>query len=198
MKVESETGQSTTPPENQFGFRTRLLWLMVTMLVVVALDQYSKVYAVREWKGSPPQSYWGDTFRIQYAENPGAFLSLFANLPDEARFWILTVSNAALLIGVTAFLLRSNKVDRWTFFALVLVVSGGVGNLIDRALYGYVIDYFNIGWGSVRSGVFNVADMAISAGFLMMLPLLLKGESKSPSAPEGTRSVVDVKQELVR
>lgn len=159
--------------------RERLIWFVMIVFVVVAVDQWSKVYAVREWKGQPTQSFLGDTFRIQYAENHGAFLSLFAGLSESARFWILTVANAALLLGVSTFLLSPRRVERWTFVALTLVVAGGMGNLIDRASYGYVIDYFNIGIGSVRSGIFNVADMAISAGFLMLVPYLLRGEPQA-------------------
>ncbi len=167
--------------------RTRLTWLMVITAVVVGIDQWSKVYAVAHWKNQPTQSFWGDLFRIQYAENPGAFLSLFAGLSEQTRFWILTFFNGLLLSAVCWYLLRASNVERWTFIALSLVVAGGIGNLIDRARFGYVIDYFNLGIGDLRTGIFNVADMAISAGFIMMLPLVFRGEPKpQASADAGT------------
>ncbi|MCA8994298.1 MAG: signal peptidase II [Planctomycetaceae bacterium] len=172
---------TTTAPLSQ---GKRWLWLMTTTIVVVGLDQWSKVYAVAHWKNAPPQSYFGGLFQIQYAENTGAFLSLFAGLSDNARFWVLTVFNGLLLLGVTLFLFRSKEITWWTFLALALVVAGGIGNLIDRARFAYVIDYWVLQAGSWRTGVFNVADMAITGGFLMMLPLVFWGDGDK--AADGT------------
>lgn len=164
-----------------FGRPARLIWLALLTVIVVGVDQWSKVYAVAHWKNAPAQSFLADTFRIQYAQNEGAFLSLFAGLSDPTRFWILTIGNGLLLLAVSVYILRARQMERWAFFALALVVTGGMGNLIDRARFGYVIDYFNIGVGELRSGIFNVADMAITAGFLMMLPLVFRGEPKTTS-----------------
>lgn len=168
--------------------KSRLTWLTVVTLVVVGIDQWSKVHAVAQWKGQPSQHFFGDVFRIEYAENDGAFLSLLANQPPQVRFWVLTVFNGLLLGGVTLFLLKSPEMRRWTFFALALVVAGGVGNLIDRVRFGYVIDYFNLGLGGLRTGIFNVADMAISAGFIMLLPYVIWGDAPQKSAEKQPES----------
>lgn len=166
----------------------KLCRLLGLLIVVAGIDQWSKVYAVEHWKDQPRQSYLNDLFRIEYAQNEGAFLSLFAGLPEAARFWILTVCNGLLLLGVAVYLLRSRQLDRWTFWALGLVVAGGVGNLIDRARFGYVIDYFNLGIAlgdrEIRTGIFNVADMAITAGFIMMVPMLFRGEAQPRPAEQ--------------
>lgn len=164
----------------------KLVRLLGLLIVVAGIDQWSKVYAVEHWKDQPRQSFLNDLFRIEYAQNEGAFLSLFAGLPEAARFWILTVCNGLLLLGVAVYLLRSRQLDRWTFWALGLVVAGGVGNLIDRVRFGYVIDYFNLGIAlggrEIRTGIFNVADMAITAGFIMMVPILFRGEAQPRTA----------------
>lgn len=178
----------------------RVELLLALTLVIVGLDQYSKVYAVRHWKGQPVQSFAGDTFRIEYAENRGAFLSLLSDTPEQVRFAVLTVINGLVLLGFGIYLLTARQMALFSFLALSLVVAGGIGNLIDRIRFGYVIDYFNLGWGSLRTGIFNVADMAITAGFLLLIPLALRGDPKpadatandspapaatsSPSAPE--------------
>ncbi|MEW4489918.1 signal peptidase II [Thalassoglobus sp. JC818] len=170
--------------------KSRWIWFSILTVVIVAIDQWSKVYAIENWKGLPPRTFFNDLFRIQYAENPGAFLSLFAGFSPELRFWLLIVMTGAMMFGMTVYLLFSRTVSKLVFFAFTLVVAGGVSNMIDRIRFECVIDYFNLGIGSVRTGIFNIADMAISAGFLLMLPLILFGEKSSPSK-EPTESSSD-------
>ncbi|MFG0334216.1 MAG: signal peptidase II, partial [Maioricimonas sp. JB049] len=112
-------------------------------------------------------------------------LSLAAGLPREARFWLLTVMNAAVLAGVGWFLLFRRDLDRMAFAALGLIFAGGVGNLIDRVrLDGIVIDFLNLGIGGLRTGIFNVADVAITAGFLLLIPKMFASEpSETPQQP---------------
>lgn len=160
--------------------RWRLVFLAVVLFSCVGCDQATKRYAVENFKGTPPQSYLGDTFRIQYAENTGAFLSLGAELPARVRFWLLTVMNGLVLAVVGAVLLFRREMDRLSLAALTLILAGGVGNLIDRITTqnGVVIDFLNVGVGGLRTGVFNVADMAISAGFVLLLPHVFRKDEK--------------------
>ncbi|QDU37918.1 lipoprotein signal peptidase [Maioricimonas rarisocia] len=168
----------------------RFVALALLLVSLVGCDQASKHYAVTHWKNQPPQSYFGDVFRIHYAENPGAFLSLAAGLPREARFWLLTVMNALVLAGVGWFLLFRRDLDRMAFAALGLILAGGIGNLIDRVrLDGIVIDFLNLGIGGVRTGIFNVADIAITAGFLLLIPKMFASESiDTPQQPAAQSS----------
>lgn len=159
--------------------------------VALVLDQVSKVYATAWWKGTPPLSFFADIFRIEYAENHGAFLSLLANTPDEVRFWILTVINGVVLVGLAAYLLAAPKVAVSTFLPLLLVVAGGIGNLVDRIRFGYVIDFLNLGLGNVRTGIFNVADMFITAGFILMAWMMLFGEHEAEPLPTSADTAND-------
>lgn len=132
--------------------------------VSIALDQVTKLLAIDAFKGKPTLSYLGDTFRFQYATNEGAFLSLGGNLPPNVRFWLLTVGVGALLLAISVHALR-NPVDTANLSGYALIVSGGFSNWIDRARFGgVVVDFMNMGLGSLRTGVFNVADLAILAG----------------------------------
>lgn len=169
--------------------RTRWSLLLGLVVSIVAVDQWSKAYAVAHWRGRPMQSYFNDIFRIEYAENPGAFLSLLAGMPEAVRFWVLVVLNGIVLLGVAVWLLSSRRVTLLLFVPFSLFVAGGIGNLIDRIRFGVVIDFFNLGLGDLRTGIFNVADMAITAGFLMMLPLLFGGES--PARANGSDATSD-------
>ncbi len=169
---------------------SRLRLMLVLLLSLVGCDQASKCYAVTHWshlKNQAPLSYFHDTFRITYAENKGAFLSLFGEMPETTRYAILVVGNSVFMIGLAIWLLGLPKLDRWSSVAWTLVFVGGVGNLIDRVRINAVIDFLNLGIGPVRTGIFNVADMAITSGFFMIAPLLfrrdLTEDSSSGSAP---------------
>ncbi len=158
--------------------KSRWLWFCTICIVVVGIDQWMKQYALVNWQGVPPRSFFYDIFRIQFAPNPGAFLGLFGNLPDHVRFIILTVLNGVILAGVSAYILFGKNVSKYIFIAFALVVAGGIGNMIDRVRFDFVVDFFNIGIGGLRSGIFNIADMAISGGFVMMIPLAIWGETE--------------------
>jgi len=146
------------------------LALATTLLTLcVGCDQATKHVATETLCGKPPQSYCFDIFRLEYALNPGGFLSLGANIVPGLRFWVFMVLNVVLLAAAVSVLAVKWNMHLAKFVALVLLVAGGFGNLIDRALHnGLVTDFANLGIGPVRTGIFNVADVAITAGALML------------------------------
>lgn len=178
----------TADCSTSFAFsRWRALFLAVVLLTCVGCDQATKKYAVENFKGAPVRSYWGDTLRVLYAENPGAFLSLGADWTPMTRFLVFTVVNGLVLPGLALFVLFRRDIDPLSLLALALILAGGVGNLIDRVTteQAVVIDFLNMGIGGLRTGVFNVADMAITAGFLLLLPTVLRREPDRDVCAEG-------------
>ncbi|MDP9089441.1 MAG: signal peptidase II [Pseudomonadota bacterium] len=116
------------------------------------------------------ESLFADSLRLQLIENPGSFLSLGAALPEQLRFGLFTAAVALLLVGLLWLALFARLLGPARFVALALVAGGGMSNLIDRLLYhGRVTDFLNVGIGSLRTGIFNLADMAILAGALMLV-----------------------------
>ncbi|HRW06728.1 MAG TPA: signal peptidase II [Caldilineaceae bacterium] len=149
----------------------RIGLLLFVLISCVGCDQATKMIARQELAAAPMQEYWNGFFRLVYAENPGAFLSLGADLHPEWRFWIFTVFVALLLSGLSWFALRYIQKAPVPFvIAVALIAGGGLGNLIDRLLNdGHVVDFMQVGYSPLRTGVFNVADMAIMAGTGLML-----------------------------
>lgn len=150
--------------------RMRILLVLVTVLWCVGCDQTTKAVAKSYLVPAHTVSLAGDTIRLHYTENRGAFLSLGAALSPPWRTLIFTVAVAAALALLLVYLMFGAAHSLIGVTALALIAGGGLSNLIDRLIYGgAVIDFLNIGLGSVRTGVFNVADIAITAGVAVLL-----------------------------
>jgi len=148
----------------------RLLLLFITLGFSVGCDQATKQLANATLKGAPMRSYLGDTFRLAWATNEGAFLSLGANLPDDLRFLILTVAVGLLLLGIVIFTAVSATLNNVQVAGYAMIAGGGLSNWVDRARNdGSVVDFMNLGIGRLRTGIFNIADLAIIAGILFLL-----------------------------
>jgi signal peptidase II len=159
----------------------RSRWIFPALLFCSCLgcDQWTKRLATEHLRQIPPTPYLGDTLRIQYAENPGAFLGAGGGLPAQQRFWLLVVVNAVVLVAIPAILAARSDFGRQQMIAVSLLLAGGLGNLLDRVFHnGLVIDFLNMGIGPLRTGIFNVADMAIMAGFALLL-LQRSGKSEA-------------------
>lgn len=158
---------------------SRRLTAAAIIVLSIVLDQLTKVIAVRTLKGEPTRSYLGDLFRLSYAENAGAFLGMGGELHHGLRFWLLTVIVGGFLIGGMVYLfLKIETFSRPILIAGALVLSGGLSNWFDRLMNdGRVVDFMNLGIGGLRTGIFNVADIAIMAA----LPLVLF----APKPPKG-------------
>lgn len=147
----------------------RMLFVALTLVWCVGCDQATKSLATRFLKGAAPTLLLNDSVRLQYAENPGAFLGLGSNLPRSLQFWLLGVGVGVLLLGLLVYALRRQDLDRTTVLALALVCAGGLSNLADRLVLGVVRDFLHLGLGPLRTGIFNVADVAITSGALILL-----------------------------
>jgi signal peptidase II len=144
--------------------------LLVICLISVGIDQGTKWYAAEYLPKFEMTSYWGDLLRIGYAENTGAFLGLGSGMSDSAKFWIFVCAVGLILSALFIYILRTKTQTAYALASLALIFSGGISNFYDRATNnGAVIDFLNLGFGSLRTGIFNVADMAIMLGVFLLL-----------------------------
>ena len=164
-------GVRTSPQAtNAMNMIKRLAVVFTILLGCVGCDQGTKSLASLYLPKNEMHSYFLDTLRIGYVENTGAFLGLGSSLPQDVRFWIFTVLAGAFLIGLFAYAAFNSKQDSMSVIGLSLVLSGGASNLYDRIVNdGAVIDFLNLGVGAVRTGIFNVADVAIMLGIAVLL-----------------------------
>lgn len=159
--------------------RLRLLLAIAIVVSTIGCDRVTKHLAVQILAGAPDRSMLADTVRLEYVENSGAFLSLGSTLPDPAKIAIFVVGNSLVLALLAIEVVRR----RWTgaaFAGTVLFIAGGVSNLIDRVMHGRVVDFLNVGIGPLRTGIFNVADMAVMLGVAMVV---IAGVHRAPDPP---------------
>ncbi len=148
----------------------RFIVVMVTLCCCVGCDQVSKSAARSVLHSGVTQSLFADSLRLQLIENPGSFLSLGASLPEQLRFTLFTAAVAVLLAGLVCAAFFARRLSTARFVALALIAGGGISNLIDRLLNdGRVTDFLNIGIGSLRSGIFNLADMIMLVGAVLLI-----------------------------
>jgi signal peptidase II len=146
--------------------------LLILLLLVgcVGCDQLTKDVAQQYLAFETPRSWFHDTVRLEYAENMGAFLSLGGEFSKELRVILFQVFPALWLVGLAIVLFVAKQMPPLSAAAWSLVLSGGVGNLLDRLLHdGRVIDFMNVGIGSLRTGIFNVADVCITIGVSLLV-----------------------------
>jgi signal peptidase II len=146
----------------------RVVLLCLFLAVTAACDRATKHFAMTTLAGTADQSYLAGTFLLTYHENPGAFVGVGAQWRPELRAAFFQFGNGLFLLATAALALRS-QFSRLGQAGLVLFLAGGASNLVDRVAMGRVIDFLNVGIGPLRTGVFNVADMAIVTGVVILI-----------------------------
>ncbi len=131
------------------------------------LDQLTKI-AVQQWM-TLHQSYplLGDVVQFTYIRNPGAAFGIM--LGGRWLYLVLSIIACAVLVY---YLVKLPSIERRGRYAMMIVLAGAVGNLIDRALYGEVTDFIDIGVGAYRWPIFNVADSAVTIGIILIFTRL--------------------------
>lgn len=193
---------------------SRMRVFTIISAVVVALDQWSKYWAVanltvamrgaetfgerfaRFWSTEHPasarpvevlESFW----RFRYAENPGAAWSFLAAAPDWFRAPFFLLVAAVAMVFIVVYFRRTEPDQYLVRLALAFIFGGAAGNFVDRARLGYVIDFVQWHWyNKVAWPTFNVADVGISIGVgLMVLDMILHRDTakKNEPAPTGSR-----------
>lgn len=165
---------------------TRAIGLMVALLVFL-LDQGTKYYVVNalglSFEGAAPVTVL-PIFDVRFVQNFGVSLGLLRADSDVMR-WALVAFTGAIATGVVWWMLRERKLPDVVLLGLVL--GGALGNILDRARLGYVVDFADLHFGTWRPFlVFNVADAAITIGVVILLirALFVRDKAVAPTDPE--------------
>ncbi len=149
----------------------------------VLLDIATKLLVQRTLRFGVPIPVWGDFFRLTYIYNPGAAFGL--HLGDYSRFVFMAL--AVVMVVLLFSMYRSTPTtDKVRLLAIAAVTGGAIGNLIDRVRsHRGVVDFLDFGIGTVRWPVFNVADIAVTSGAILLAISLWREEVPAPEAGDG-------------
>jgi len=154
----------------------RLGLLILILLICVGCDQAAKGLARATLASSPPVLLLHGIVRLEYTENAGSILSLGAGWPGEVRFLFFVVVTGIILVVALMLAVTMPRLAFMPFLGLALIAGGGAGNLLDRLYnHGLVVDFMVLGVGPLRTGIFNVADVAIMAGMAILILFGLRG-----------------------
>lgn len=152
--------------------KTRIgLWCLVA-LVIVLLDQCSKWLATTHLIYQQPVSLL-PFFNLTLAHNTGAAFSFLGDAGGWQR-WFFVGITIAIILFLLRTLFKLSSAEKNTAFAIALIFGGAVGNLYDRIVLGYVIDFFDFHINQWHYPIFNVADSAICVGVAIWLLTSLK------------------------
>jgi signal peptidase II len=154
-----------------------LTWLGLAALIVLA-DQYTKALILAQFQLGEGVAVT-PFFNVVRVHNLGAAFSFLADAGGWQRWFFTGLGLAAAALMV--WLLFRHTGQTLFGLAIALVLGGAVGNVIDRLMHGYVVDFLDFYWGTAHFPAFNVADSAISVGAVcLILDELLRETKKSP------------------
>jgi signal peptidase II len=149
--------------------KMRTILLLLLVLINVGCDQVSK-RIVREKIDYYEEIKIVDRyFVLTKVENSGAFLSLCNNLPGIVKIIFLSILTALILLFGLYYLIQQDKNSAWLSVGIAFALGGGIGNLYDRILYGSVTDFMHIDYLFIKTGIFNMADVSIMTGMILII-----------------------------
>lgn len=166
----------------------KVILFCLLSIAFISCDRVTKQLAKEHLMYYPSRSYFHNVFVLEYAENTGAALGLGDSLPKTANFILLSLLPLGLMIWLFVYFVMKRKIMSPTkTVAMAMIFSGGLGNLIDRIFADrHVTDFMNMGIGSLRTGIFNVADMCVTGG-VILLYFGLRAETKENERLEAER-----------
>jgi signal peptidase II len=165
---------ASTPPRRPF-----LFLLGAITIPVILLDQATKLFVQAHMALYESIAIIPNYLDITYTLNPGAAFSMLADAPPWVREAFLLTMACAAIVVLAVLILRSDRVSI-SSIAFALIMGGAMGNLIDRAIRGRVIDFMRAHYYDLNYPIFNVADSAISIGVAMIVLTAFFGSDDEP------------------
>jgi len=139
-------------------------WL--ALILVLITDQLSKLWIVHSFNPGESRAVWDNLLYLTYVQNQGAAFGIL-----QGKSWLFLVG--ALLVIIVLVVINSRQRQPQSVQLVTgVIVGGALGNLLDRVRFNYVVDFFDLGWWPV----FNIADMAIVVGAILLVIMLFRDE----------------------
>lgn len=143
-----------------------MLLILAIVFGSVFLDQLTKMLAIVYLQGEPSFPLWKDVLHFTFVQNPGAAFGMLSN----AR-WVFMTASIVAIVGIFFYLIKYRPQNKLLVISLSMIAGGGIGNMIDRVIYGYVVDF--IDFTLIDFAVFNVADSFVTVGACILIVYLV-------------------------
>lgn len=150
---------------------------MIMIVLIVAFDQITKYFASLKLADGSVAKFIPGVVQFKYAENTGMAFSMLSG----AR-WVFIALTVVVCVGVFYYLFSNRCKNLWLYWSLGVILSGGIGNLIDRIRFGYVVDFIEPTF--VNFAIFNIADCAVTCGAVVLVGYLLYDAFKDVKKPK--------------
>lgn len=149
----------------------------IMIILIVAFDQITKYFASLKLADGSVAKFIPGVVQFKYAENTGMAFSMLSG----AR-WVFIALTVVVCVGVFYYLFSNRCKSLWLYWSLGVILSGGIGNLIDRIKFGYVVDFIEPTF--VNFAIFNIADCAVTCGAVVLVGYLLYDAFKDVKKPK--------------
>ncbi|HEY8500459.1 MAG TPA: signal peptidase II [Clostridia bacterium] len=156
----------------------KLALSIISIVLLVGLDQATKKIAEIYLSGKGTVQVLGNFLVLNYITNRGGFLSFGSSVNDYLWYAFFIILPLVSLLAISVYIIAKKRNDAYYLSFWVFFTSGGVGNIIDRILYGEVRDFLNIGIGSLRTGIFNAADIYLNVFALAVVLIYILRKSR--------------------
>lgn len=153
------------------------IFCSIMIILIVAFDQITKYFASLKLADGSVAKFIPGVVQFKYAENTGMAFSMLSG----AR-WVFIALTVVVCVGVFYYLFSNRCKNLWLYWSLGVILSGGIGNLIDRIRFGYVVDFIEPTF--VNFAIFNIADCAVTCGAVVLVGYLLYDAFKDVKKPK--------------
>jgi signal peptidase II len=143
----------------------------ISSLIILSIffDQFSKFWIRNNIESYNEIELIGSFFTLIRVENSGAFLGMGSELSYIPKLILLIIFPILVLVAVSIYTYVDKKLDNLSLVGFSLIIGGGLANIFDRIVYGSVTDFLYINLGFFKTGIFNIADLSVTTGMILIL-----------------------------
>ena len=150
--------------------KKRKILTTIIILLSIACDQISKVWARNNLESYTEKNIIGEVFSLIKVENTGAFLGMGSELSETLRVLLLIILPVIVLVSITVYTYIDKSLDKISIIGFSFIIGGGISNIFDRIMFGSVTDFLYLNFGGIfKTGIFNVADLWVTTGMILIL-----------------------------
>lgn len=157
--------------------KKRNISISIIIALSIFLDQVSKILIRNNVEQYSDIKLIGEYFILTNVENSGAFLGMGSGFSPIMKSVFLIILPIIVLISIIVYVYRDKEIDKISLIGFSIIIGGGIGNIFDRIIYGSVTDFLFIDLGGIfKTGIFNIADLAVTTGMILILLMSFKNK----------------------